>query len=977
MQESRTPFCSPWQSPAHSNLAGRFANGRPIATIVAGLFSLCGIFACAGEVMAIEASPGEQLFVRRIAPLLHNKCVSCHGSDAAMREGELDLSDQRSALAGGSSGQPAWIAGQPDSSPLLQAVLRTSEDWSPMPPKEAEALNAEQVSWLKAWLNAGAPWPDTERQAEIAAAYAESWSAEDGITVATSAGLSTEWNQRKYQPAALWAYQPLRKDPQGWLQSAEAQGRNPIDLFLEARLPSGLQVAPEAERTQLIRRATYDLTGLPPTPEEVAAFVADPRPTASALAALVDHLLASPHYGERMAQHWLDVTRYADSSGFANDYERGNAWRYRDYVVRAFNSDKPYTAFVREQLAGDEIDPSNPEAIIATGMLRMGPWELTGMEVARVARQRFLDDVTNSVGESFLAHSLQCARCHDHKFDPVPTRDYYAMQAVFANTQLVDRPAPFLPEENVGGFEEQEYLNRRSADHQATLNALDQILLSNADAWLTDHNIDPTEWHKAVQQARKQRGKRGVFEAARQLLLKQGAPEEHFPPKLVGFTPQQFGMERISRKGLERLAWELERYQPIALAVYNGATPDAKSINAPIRLPEHIDHSHSEKTHILAGGDPFSPTVEVAPGALSAVQLNDVINFPSSPSGRRSALAEWICAQSNPLTPRVMVNRLWLWHFGRPLAGNPNNFGTTGKAPVHRELLDWLALTFMEEGWSCKAIHRRIMTSEAYRRAATHPQPRVLAELDPDQQSYAVFQPRRLSAEEIRDTLLFLSGELNLAVGGIPCRPEIHPDVALQPRQVMGTFAAAWIPNPKPQDRHRRSLYVLKLRGLVDPLLEVFNAPAPDFSCERRETSIVTPQVFALLNSRDTQRRALAMADRVLRKAQDDQAAITLCFQLAYARDPSPGELELCLQHWQAVQPSLQELAGADELPPLEVVREAIEENTGQRFTFREQLHANAAFTPDLRASKVDARTRALAQVCLALMNSNELAMCY
>jgi hypothetical protein len=269
------------------------------------------------------------------------------------------------------------------------------------------------------------------------------------------------------------------------------------------------------------------------------------------------------------------------------------------------------------------------------------------------------------------------------------------------------------------------------------------------------------------------------------------------------------------------------------------------------------------------------------------------------------------------------------------------------------------------------------MTSEAYRRAATHPQPRVLAELDPDQQSYAVFQPRRLSAEEIRDSLLFLSGELNLAVGGIPVRPEIHPDVALQPRQVMGTFAAAWIPNPKPQDRHRRSLYVLKLRGLVDPLLEVFNAPAPDFSCERRETSIVTPQVFALLNSRDTQRRALAMADRVLRKAQDDQVAITLCFQLAYARDPSPGELELCLQHWQAVQPSLVELAGADELPPLEVVREAIEENTGQRFTFREQLHANADFTPDLRASKVDARTRALAQVCLALMNSNELAMCY
>ena len=293
----------------------------------------------------------------------------------------------------------------------------------------------------------------------------------------SSGGLSAEWTQRKYKLDSLWAYQPLWQVEAGRLLSSQD---HPIDQLIRDHMPHGMDVAPRADRLTLIRRATFDLTGLPPMPIEVLNFVADQRADSVECAELIERLLQSPHYGEQMTQHWLDVVRYADSSGFSNDFERGNAWRYRDYVVRAFNDDKPYDQFIREQIAGDEIAPENPEMLVATGFLRMGPWELTGMEVAKIARQRFLDDVTNSVGETFLAHALQCARCHDHKFDPVPTRDYYAIQAVFATTQLSERPAPFTSQENTQGFDEQRYLEMRRGECLATLAELDDVLLANA-----------------------------------------------------------------------------------------------------------------------------------------------------------------------------------------------------------------------------------------------------------------------------------------------------------------------------------------------------------------------------------------------------------------------------------------------------------------------------------------------------------------
>ena len=312
----------------------------------------------------------ELLFVRRINPLFHDKCLACHGKDEAKIKGGLDMRTLASTLRGGDSKLPGLVAGKPEESPLYLAVTRTHEDWEAMPPKEAEKLYEKQVSWIKEWIIGGAPWPEETRAHALAKANEAKWSAEDGVMMKTSGGLSSEWTNRKYKPEGLWAYQPVKKPT-----PAANQG-NPIDAFIMAKMPAGLAVAPPADRVTLIRRASFDLLGLPPKPEEVEAFVKDIRPEAEAFAALVDRLLASPHYGERMTQHWLDVTRYADSSGFSNDYERGNAWRYRDYVVRSFNADKRYDQFVREQIAGDEIQPNNPEMVIAAGFLRMGPWEI-------------------------------------------------------------------------------------------------------------------------------------------------------------------------------------------------------------------------------------------------------------------------------------------------------------------------------------------------------------------------------------------------------------------------------------------------------------------------------------------------------------------------------------------------------------------------------------------------------------------------
>ena len=929
------------------------------------------------SITAQAAPNADVLFATKVLPVFNEKCLACHGKDPQKIKAGYDMRTQASTFKGGESEKAAIIPGKAEESSLYLAVTRDHEDdWKPMPPKQADKLSAEQVAAIKEWINGGAPWPDEAKTK----ALADKWSAADGIVVKTSGGLGGDWTNRRYKPENLWAYRPL-----GIADFGLRIGESPIDVLVAKHLPKGVTPAPRAEAKTLIRRITYDLTGLPPSPEETTAFEAESiRNPQSAIRNLIDHLLESPQYGEPWGRHWLDVVRYADTSGFSNDYERGNAWRYRDYVVRSIANDKPYDQFIKEQIAGDEMDEKNPEYLVACGFLRMGPWELTGMEVPKIARQRFLDDVTNSVGEVFLAHSLQCARCHDHKFDPIPTRDYYSMQACFATTQLVERQAAFLPSENTKGFEEKVYVEQRKADFTAQLKTIDAKLLKNADAWFKEKGIDKTAWDQAVAKAHepsdgkpKMKGAKrdSIYDAARAILANQGVPESQFPPKQLGFTTQDYGMDRIARKGIERLNWELDRYEPIAFSSYSGRTPDLKAVVAPLRMPpDRMNKGELEEEAILAGGDPFSPTQKVAPAALSVLSAFTPLtaSIPNEIKGRRLALAQWIAAKDNPLTARVMMNRVWMWHFGQPIAGNPNNFGSTGKKPTHPELLDWLAAEFMRDGWSLKKIHRIIMSSETYLRSAEIQATPPREELEA---AYAVFKPRRLTSEELRDTMLAASGELNPMVGGIPARPEINLEAAMQPRQVMGTFAAAWEPSPKPEQRHRRSLYTLKIRGLRDPFAEVFNEPAPDFSCERRDVSTVTPQVFSLFNGKASYDRALALANRAIKEAP--KAAAERAFTLAMGRKPDAEELQAVETHWRAMTQKQAALTFAKTHAPRTVLREAVEENTGEKFRFDEVLHSAKDFVPDLQATDVDARTRALADVCLVFFNSNEFSYVY
>ncbi len=935
--------------------------------------------AAASFAHAAPAMDADTLAVLRVLPLLKEKCLGCHGDDPDKIKSGYDMRTAEALRRGGDSEVPAVVPAQPEASPLYLSVLRNHEDWEAMPPKDNDALTAEQIGWLKDWISAGAPWPDEARKADITA-QAEKWLQADGVTVTVTGALSEDWANRRYKPEDLWAYQPL-PDLQTLRAKLPAEG-HPIDHFIDAALPEGLDTAPAADPATLLRRLSFTLTGLPPA--SAHSPISNFQSSISTLHSEIEALLASPHYGERMARHWLDVVRYADSSGFANDYERGSTWRYRDYVIRAFNADKPYDQFIREQIAGDEMG-SEPEKLIATGFLRMGPWELTGMEVAKVARQRFLDDVTNAVGVTFLGQALECARCHDHKFDPVPTHDYYAFQAVFATTQLTERPAPFLPAENTSGFEEAAYLKKRQTEHLAELKRLDDLQIIAARAWFKEKNLDPSAFEALLKQPRdgKAKGRQATgFGRARSALQARGVPEAQIPPRHVGFGPEEYGRERVARKGLERLSWEFDRYQPVAFSVYNGKTPDSKSVSNPVRPPANpMAQGELEQTSILAGGDPFSPSTPVKPAALSliATLANHPAQIPDAVDGRRRALAEWIASPRNPLTARVIANRVWLWHFGQPLAGNPNNFGGTGKKPTHPELLDFLAAYLIENNWSLKELHRLILTSQTWQRSSSHPQPEALKEKDPLNTSYAAFTPRRLTAEEIRDATLFVTGELNPALGGIPIRPEINLEAALQPRQVMGTFASAWVPNPAPGQRHRRSIYTLKLRGLADPFMEVFNEPGPDFSCERRDASTVTPQVFSLFNSQNTAQRALALAHRVRTQfpIPNLQSAISNLFALAFNRSPAQSELNAALAHVKNALAHHRQHIPPRSQPPTEILREAVEENTGEKFTFTETLHAYQDFVPDLQAAGASPETRALAELALVLLNSNEFVYVY
>ena len=903
---------------------------------------------------------GERIFSLKVKPILESKCLACHSEKDGKTKGDLDLSSLDKILLGGETSEKVLVPGKPEKSLLLKAIQWNDPNYE-MPPKENDRLSKKQIEWVRQWIKLGAPWPDSKIQKKYLIEERSKLNTEDGIILKTSGGLSDEWTYRRYKPEDIWAFRPLN------VVSPPDNVPHPIDAFiLKTLLKENFQPAPQSDFRTLVKRAYQDLLGLPPTPYEIFQFrIAWDKNSQKAWVDLIEHLLASPHYGERSAQHWLDVARYSDTAGLSNDYERSNMWRYRDYVVRSFNDDKPYDQFIIEQIAGDELwekqkeKEKDPELLIASSFLRMGPWD-PAMVLKPQARQLYLDDVVNAVGQTFLSTTMRCFKCHDHKFDPLPTKDYYRIYSVFSGTQLAERPAPFLKQENK---------NRLKEEHNFT-----QQMLAFAKGKY-NHLLEKQE--SAAKRWFKEKGKKYLNEDKRRSL-----PDEEKPPRHVGLTPAETGRLKVRKQDDWIWTRRLERYQPLAQSVYNGPVP--KSLNSrKMRMPAKIPSTPIPKTKILMGGALEAPAAPVYPGVLSALGLptsdnkNDPYALPGGKAGRRLGLAQWIAHPKNQLTARSIVNRVWQRHFGKPLAGNPNNFGAKGKKPTHPKLLDWLATDFVENGWKFKRLHKLIMTSETYRMSTHHPEMNRLQNTDPANNLLAYREPRRLSAEELRDSMLVSTGELNREIGGLPVMPEINMEVALQPRMIQFSIAPAYQPSQVPKVRNRKTLYAYRVRGQPDPFLELFNQPNPNDSCEERVSESVSPQAFTLLNSDLMNDRATALAIRINKETQDLHTQVKRAVQLVFGRVPSSQEWDRLEKYVMRMTSYHQSHKPKSKVYPTTITRSLVEENTGESFEYEEILPTFKNYKADKKAHEVNHSTRALADLCLVLFNSNEFMYVY
>ena len=918
-----------------------------ICLFMFGVLNAC----CLTQTLAQNSGPvgmEEKHFTLKVLPLLKSKCLGCHGAVPDDLKGGFDVGTRESLLLGGDSGEAGMIPGDLAASPLIQAVRW---DGLEMPPKVNDRLTAEQVSAIERWVTAGAVWPTAAQQNAIRQAE---WSVPenaDGVLVATSGGLADAWTYRRYDKQDVWAFLPLQQD----------FPFDSIDGFIDARMQEKkLTPAPQATPGELIRRVTFDLTGLPPKQTEISGFLrAWSINPDQAWGELIDRLLASPHYGERWAQHWLDIVRYADTAGFSNDYERSNAWRYRDYVIRAFNKDKPFDEFVLQQIAGDEYRPGDPESVIATSFLRMGPWG-TAMIPQDEARQLYRDDVVHSVGQSFLSIPMRCCKCHDHKFDPIPTRDYYRLYAAFSATQPAEMPADFLPEENRSGFKNgQKLVGRLHQFADGKRQALIDKQEAAAKAWYVEHDLP----YKNQNARRKD-------------------PEDQKPPRHVGLSDMQKG--RLKVREQDTWIWERrkERYQPMVQGVFNG--PDQTQNGRKLREPSKMNAKWKPSSTIFTGGDHQAAGQTVSPGVLSAcgvpvanVSKDDPYVIGNDINGRRLALAKWIADPRNPLSVRSFVNRIWQHHFGRGIVGTANNFGVKGDQPTHPQLLDWLANQFLANGGHSKPLHRLIVMSQAYRRSSTHPEVEELRTIDPNGLLLARYLPRRLSAEEMRDAMLSVTGELNPEMGGVPIMPEINLEVALEPRMIQFSIAPAYQPSATPEERNRRSIYSYRVRGQADPFMEVMNLPNPNESCETRDVAAVSPQAFTLMNSDVMTDRSIAFAQRLLADHSSIQQQVTAALRLAFGREPDEREQESLVAYVNEMIAYHRNQTPQPVVYPTHVVRSLVEEFTGDAFEFEEILPVFEDYVPDAKPATVSPETRGLADLAMLLFNSNEFVYVY
>jgi mono/diheme cytochrome c family protein len=768
----------------------------------------CAAAALAGLRGAPADTPskeGLEFYEQKVRPILVEHCFRCHSHAASKARGGLVVDSRGGLLKGGDTG-PAVVPGDAEKSLLIRAVRHAGEDLQ-MPPG-GKKLADEQIDLLVKWVDMGAPAPDTGKVVKVR-------------------GKITD------EDRAWWAFQPLQEPPVP-SRANDAWSRNEMDRFILQRLGAeGLQPSPEADRRSLIRRVYFDLIGLPPAPKEVDDFLADT--SANAYEKLIDRLLDSPHYGERWARHWLDLVRYAESDGFRIDEYRPHAWRYRDYVIKSFNDDKPYDRFVLEQLAGDEVDPDNPEARIATGFLRHTIYEYNQRDV-RTQWSDMLNDVTDVTGDVFLGLGMGCARCHDHKFDPILQKDYYRLQAFFT---------PFLPREDIPLATAKE-----QAEYQAKMKKWEEL---TADI------------HRQIE----------AIEGPKMKSAAKGAIEK-FPDDIQAMIRKPVAERTPLEHQLAELAYRQVTYEYGRLE--SKMKDEEKQKLAALRR-QLLDFEKQKPAPLPAGltvadvGPTAPPTLipkkgeqPIDPGFLSVLDEKPAVieRVPTAPNstGRRTALARWINRPDNPLSTRVIVNRLWQYHFGRGLVATASDFGRLGEKPTHPELLDWLAVRFVKDGRSFKQMHRLILTSATYRQSAVAPASPEALRKDPENLLRWRGQTQRLSAEQIRDAILSATGELDLTAGG----PSVD---AVKPR---------------------RTIYTRVSRNTRDPLLDVFDLPEGFTSTAQRNVTTTATQALLLLNNQAFMQRARAMADRLLKDRPSDDAFVAAAYRLAYGRAPSAAE---------------------------------------------------------------------------------------
>lgn len=785
---------------------------------------LCGQIAVVCSLATLCAEPVS--FERAVQPILAERCQACHNDRNA--SGKLSLASGAALLKGGQSG-PAVLAGKPDESLLLHSV--TGE--KPRMPKFGAPLSVEQVATLRRWIAEGARVNLSANTKEV------TW----------------------------WSLTPLVRP-----KVPATGGTNPVDAFVREKLQAAhLEPSPEADRRTLVRRLYYDLHGLPPSLDEIDAFVRDT--SADPYEKLVDRLLASPRYGERWARHWLDVIHYGESHGYDKDKPRRNAWPYRDYVIQSLNGDKPWAQFVREQLAGDVLYPDDPHAYVATGFLAAGPWDFVGHQELREGtvdkdNTRVLDrdDMVATAVSSFSSMTAHCARCHDHKFDPIPQQDYYNLQAVFAGVDRADRPW----DDDPAMHRRRQELLRQKRDVQRRLQPLlDKVEFATSpeiaaldssiqDAGLLIVHMGEPKTPADVETKKQLEARRAADRKRRQELV----------DATVG--PETYAAIEKVKAEFKPIDDQLAKL-PAPRLVYTGTSYFTKAGTfRPALGPRPIS--------VLARGNVRAPSRPAVPGALSCVpglSASFEAADPQDEGSRRAALALWITDSRNMLTWRSIVNRVWQYHFGVGLVDTPNDFGRMGSKPTHPELLDWLAVWFRDDAkGSLKQLHRVIVTSATYRQSSRNRADG--ARVDADNRLLWRMNRTRLDAEAVRDSLLAVAGKLDLTMGG-PSAEQFYFKDDHSPVYDYARF------DPDAKGSYRRSIYRFIVRSVPDPLMERLDCPDPSVLTPKRSTTITAIQALAMMNNPFV----LRMAEHTAERAGTPEAAV----RLALGRNAKDDEL--------------------------------------------------------------------------------------